>query len=140
MAVFKDAYVKEYSSWLNMRTRCNNPNYKDWHLYGGRGVTCCARWSRFKNFLDDIGPAPADGFTLERRDTDGNYEPGNCYWATRKAQALSRRGTLWATNGGLTLCAQQWADRLGISRNAFYTKARKVGVDEAILFYRAKGY
>jgi len=131
---------REYSSWLNMRTRCNNPNYYQWHLYGGRGITCCARWARFKNFLEDLGPVPGDGFTLERRDSDGNYEPDNCYWATRTAQALSRRGTKWGTAEGLTLCAQQWADRLGISRNAFYTKARKVGVEEAIRFYREKGY
>jgi len=81
-----------YGSWHNMIRRCthiNDPRYTDW---GGRGITVCERWlSSFDNFLADMGERPA-GMTLDRYpDSNGNYEPGNCRWATPHEQLVNSR-------------------------------------------------
>jgi len=80
-----------YKSWAAMLTRCRNPNREDWRLYGGRGIKVCKRWLKFKSFLEDMGERPL-GRTLDRfPDPDGDYEPGNCRWATPLEQVRSRR-------------------------------------------------
>ena len=81
-----------YTVWKNMRQRCSNKNRPDYEHYGGRGITVCEEWNSFQKFSDDMGPRP-EGYTLERVDNDGNYEPDNCIWATRADQVLNRRTT-----------------------------------------------
>lgn len=73
-----------------MRQRCNDPAHKSFHNYGGRGITVCKRWDSFESFLEDMGERP-DERTLDRINTDGNYEPRNCRWATRSEQQKNRR-------------------------------------------------
>jgi len=81
-----------YVSWKKMKQRCSDPNDVGHPRYGGRGITVCERWlgpDGFVNFLADMGERP-EGKTLDRIDPDGNYEPGNCRWATPKEQRANR--------------------------------------------------
>lgn len=105
---------KTYHAWRGMKKRClleSNENYKN---YGGRGIKVCRRWiDSFESFLADMGEAP-DGMSIDRIDNDGDYEPGNCRWATTKEQANNRRTNVWLSHDGKTLTVKQWSERIGI--------------------------
>lgn len=80
-----------YNSWVSMKQRCTNPNDKRYAAYGGRGIKVCDRWfDSFENFLADMGKRPSLKHSIDRIDNDGNYEPGNCRWATNSRQIFNR--------------------------------------------------
>jgi hypothetical protein len=81
----------EHRAWLDMRKRCVNPRNKKFKHYGGRGIRVCERWDSFANFYADLGPRPSPLHSLDRIDNDGNYESGNCRWATRSEQRRNQR-------------------------------------------------
>lgn len=103
----------EYKVWKDMRSRCRNPNRRDYLDYGGRGISVCQRWDDFAAFFEDIGPRP-DGMTLDRRDVDGNYEPSNCQWATATEQANNRRSNRYVCINGHTRTLHQWCEYHGV--------------------------
>lgn len=79
-----------YQAWGAMMHRCYNPHNKRWKDYGGRGIRVCERWHKFESFRDDMGPHPGKGWTLDRIDNNGDYEPSNCQWSTQTEQQRNR--------------------------------------------------
>lgn len=77
--------TREHATWLDMRNRCRNPDAHNYARYGARGIQVCERWDSFESFLADMGPKPK-GYSIERENNDGHYEPSNCKWATQSEQ------------------------------------------------------
>lgn len=87
---YNSRHSRTYNSWVAMHSRCERKSHEAYPRYGGRGITVCARWSGFANFLADMGKRP-DGKTLDRINNEGNYESKNCRWATPKEQQANTR-------------------------------------------------
>lgn len=126
----------EYHTYTMMLQRVLNPTNKGYKNYGGRGITVCERWrgvDGFKNFLEDMGRRPAPHFTIERQNNDGNYEPSNCHWATRKEQGRNRRSNVLITFNGKTMCISEWAEELGMDDGTIHGRLRKGWPIERVL-------
>jgi len=111
---------KTYVAWCSMKRRCLNSKSSQYVHYGGRGITVCEGWMKFEKFLFDMGDKPP-GMTLDRKDTNGNYNPSNCRWATKKEQCNNRRNNSVATFNGKTQTITAWSEELGFkdSRTLF---------------------
>ncbi len=109
------ARTPEYAAWVSMLDRCRNVNCRDYHNYGGRGISVCERWLTLENFFADMGPRPSSHHTLDRYpDNNGDYEPSNVRWATMKQQQRNRRNNRMLTHDGRTLCLTEWSQETGI--------------------------
>jgi hypothetical protein len=115
----------EYSCWTAMKSRCRHTRRRDYKHYGGRGIRVCERWQVFENFLADMGRSPSPGHTVDRIDSNGNYEPSNCRWATQREQCNNKRDTIWLTYKGERATLLQWAERTGIGWHAMYQRRRR---------------
>lgn len=128
-----------YQSWVAMKHRCASPNTSRWQHYGGRGIRVCARWMSFENFLEDMDERPP-GTTLDRINNDGDYEPGNCRWATNKEQAYNSSRAHFVVIDGEKYNIEEAAAKLGILRRQIYRRVskHKITHQDAVDFYIAK--
>jgi hypothetical protein len=109
---------KEWNSWDSMIDRCVNPKAMGYENYGGRGIYVCRRWQGrhgFRRFLNDMGKAPSAAHTIDRKNNDRHYTPGNTQWATKKEQARNRRSNRMITAFGKRQCLAAWAEETGLS-------------------------
>ena len=114
-----------YNSWRSMIGRCDNKNAWNYHYYGGRGISVCKEWHDPFVFGDwAIANGYEKGLTLDRIDSNGNYEPSNCRWATRKEQARNRRSCVHVEHNGEMHNLSEWAEiceiPYGVLRNRWW--------------------
>lgn len=107
--------TSEYRIWHAMRSRCENEKFTGYAYYGGRGIKVCERWRDFGNFIADMGKRPSSGHSIDRIDTDSDYCPENCHWATQKQQSNNMRNNVRLTHNGVTKTLSEWAEYVGIS-------------------------
>lgn len=118
----REGRTPEYVAWQSMKSRCGNPQAQNYRHYGGRGIEVCQRWQEsFEAFLADMGERPSPKHSLDRIDNDGNYEPGNCRWATQKTQLTNRRTGRPARFPGLS----ERIRRAGLTNNVVYARLRR---------------
>jgi len=114
-----------YARWRSMLSRCNNKKNSEYHNYGGRGITVCDRWRRFENFDADMGGTFHESLEIERRDTNGNYEPSNCLWVAHAVQQRNKRCNRMLTCRGERRSLVEWSDITGIKANTILTRIRR---------------
>lgn len=125
----------EYHALQGAKWRCYNPKIKKFEFYGGRGIKVCDRWrfgeggkSGVECFVLDVGykPEPKSDYSLDRIDSNGHYEPGNCRWATRKQQVNNMRSNVWLPLNGKLVRREEWCAHYGMTTIALW-KAQKRG-------------
>jgi hypothetical protein len=118
----------EYRIWSLIKDRCLNSKTKAFRYYGGRGITVCDRWKdSFENFIEDMGPRPSPKHSIDRTNNDGNYEPGNCRWATRVQQMNNKRSNVNITFNGVTKTAAQWSREVSVRSATLRARIFKYG-------------
>lgn len=129
----------EHQSWRGMHQRCRSPNASNYKHYGGRGITICERWFDLQNFCDDMGPRLSKEYTLERIDTNGNYEPDNCVWLPQKLQAKNTRQNVWIDFNGERLTLTDALSELGVGHISIYHRVQRYNETHQQAFdYHAK--
>lgn len=116
----------EYHAWKDAKGRCYNPKNRKYPIYGARGIRMCDRWlNDFEAFYADMGPRPSSAFSLDRIDGNGNYEAGNCRWATLKEQNNNTSFNHVVEFEGERLSVTKLCERFLIDRNKVYGRLKK---------------
>lgn len=118
----------EYTIFLSMLSRCNNPKFVNYRNYGGRGIKVCDEWncgSKFPAFIAYMGKRPSPKHSIDRIDNNGNYEPGNVRWVTQMEQSRNTRVNRLFTISGVTLCVTDWAKKYNISVLVVWARLRR---------------
>lgn len=109
-----------------MKSRCNTPSSTGFEHYGGRGIRVCTAWENsFEAFFSDMGSRPASGYSIDRIEVDGNYEPGNCRWATKKTQSRNLRSNHLISVLGAEVTIAEAAELCGIRANTIIYRLRR---------------
>lgn len=120
------SHTRLYQVWNAMKMRCANPNAISYKYYGGKGITVCDEWQTFEVFRDwALSNGYREGLSIDRIDSNGNYEPSNCRWATSKEQQNNTSYNRVLTYGDETHNITQWSEILGIPRTTLYNRARR---------------
>lgn len=120
--------TREYQAWISMKARCYDTSNSRYRTHGERGIRVCNRWlgaNGFQHFFSDMGPQPTAKHSLDRKDNDGNYEPGNCRWATAKEQARNRRNNRIISHNGATRTLAEWAEISGVKRTTLDARLKR---------------
>jgi len=123
--------IPEYGVWQKMISRCHNRRDRGFSAWGGRGIRVHESWRKdFTQFFAYVGARPSPAHSIDRIDNDGDYEPGNVRWATRRQQARNRRSTLMVTVRGRTLPFHKWSEKFAYLSYDLFLARRKRGWSE----------
>lgn len=113
-----------YRIWICMKNRCYNKNDDHYRIYGERGITVCDEWrTDYKSFYDwSMANGYDKGLTIDRIDVNGNYEPGNCRWATIKEQSRNKRNSIKVKYNNECVCLSELSERTGICYQTLYAR------------------
>lgn len=116
--------TRTLKSYRHAKARCQNPNNHKFPVYGGRGIKMCDRWSEsFEAFLTDMGECPR-GLTLDRIDVNGDYEPGNCRWASQHVQTRNKTTNVFVVHEGETLILKDFAKKVGVKYGSLHSRMK----------------
>lgn len=122
----KGKKTKEWRAWNAMIRRCIYPSMDRYPRYGGRGIKVCKKWRHdYVAFLEDVGRAPSENHQLDRKDNNGNYEPGNCQWSTRSEQIRNSTKARYLTLKGESKTIGDWSEIIGINRQTIQMRIDK---------------
>lgn len=125
--------------WSTMKERCQNPHSKSFKDYGGRGISVCSEWHDYLPFFEwAMSHGYQSGLQIDRIDNNGNYDPSNCRWATRREQGSNKRNNIVIYFSGRTLTLQRWAEELHIDRRLLSQRFKKGWPTERILTARRR--
>lgn len=119
-----------YPIWKGIYYRCKNPNNKWYCNYGGRGIKMCERWESIENFIEDMHPTYEKGLEIDRIDNNGNYEPDNCRWVTRKINSNNKRTNRIIEYKGVSKTVSQWVEYTGIPEQTFSYRLKNWNLDD----------
>lgn len=124
----------EWRAWNRIKQRCLNPTDKAFKDYGARGITVFTPWIKsFESFYAEVGQRPSASHSIDRINNDGNYEPGNCRWATHAEQQRNKRDNVRIHFNGETKTVVEWAEITGISADTIYQRVgRGLPVDKIL--------